>query len=156
MLSLIGTIIGSQAKTVNTLIGAQVFIGIAASCQLSFFWIVAEIVPMKWRYIANGYTYFMTTPTSPLASIVAFSIQNNTKGQWRNSFYLLTALNVVSILLFYFFYHPPSFNLLHQRMTAKELFLGFDWVGVFLFIGSLCIFVSSPLSNMDIDANLFL
>lgn len=54
-LSLIGTIIGSQATNVNTLIGAQVFIGIAASCQLSFFWIVAEIVPMKWRYIANGY-----------------------------------------------------------------------------------------------------
>jgi hypothetical protein len=56
VLSLIGTIIGSQAKNVNTLIGAEVFIGIAASCQLSFFWIVAEIVPMKWRYIANGYS----------------------------------------------------------------------------------------------------
>lgn len=51
VLSLIGTIIGSQAKNVNTLIGAEVFIGIAASCQLSFFWIVAEIVPMKWRCV---------------------------------------------------------------------------------------------------------
>ena len=64
-----------------------------------------------------------------------------TKGQWRNSFYLLTALNVVSILLFYFFYHPPNFNMLHQRMTAKQLFFGFDWVGVFFFIGSLMIFI---------------
>lgn len=96
---------------------------------------------MKWRYIANGYTYFMTTPTSPLASIVAFAFQNNTKAQWRGSFYLLTGLNVVSVLLFYFFYHPPSFNLLHKRMTAKELVLGFDWIGVFMFIGSLCIFI---------------
>ena len=95
---------------------------------------------MKWRYIANSYTYFMTTPTSPLASIVAFSMQN-TKGQWRNSFYMLTAMNVVSILLFYFFYHPPNFTMLHQRMTAKELFFGFDWVGVTLFIGSLTIFI---------------
>lgn len=96
---------------------------------------------MKWRYIANGYTYFMTTPTSPLASIVAFSMQNNTAGKWRNSFHLLTALNVVSVALFYFFYHPPSFRLLHQRKSAKDLFLGFDWVGVILFIGSLTIFI---------------
>ena len=140
MLSLIGTIIGSQAKNVNTLTGAQVFIGIAAACQLSFFWIVAEIVPMKWRYFANGYTYFMTTPTSPLASIVAFAMQE-TKGQWRNSFYMLTAMNVVSVLLFYFFYHPPTFHLLHQRVTAKELVLGFDWIGVFMFTGSLIIFI---------------
>lgn len=28
-----------------------------------------------------------------------------------------------------------------HRLTAKQLILGFDWVGVFLFIGSLTIFI---------------
>lgn len=43
VLSLIGTIMGSQAKNVNTLIGAEVFIGIASSCQLSFFWVRSRV-----------------------------------------------------------------------------------------------------------------
>lgn len=107
VMSLIGTIIGAVAQNVNTLIGAELFIGIAAACQLSFFWIVAEVVPMKWRYIANSYTYFMTTPTSPLAARVAFSMQE-TKVQWRGSFYLLIGVNVLSIFLFYFFYRKSS------------------------------------------------
>lgn len=82
-LALIGSIIGATAKNVNTLIGAQVFIGIAVAFQQSFFWVVAEIVPMKWRYLANSYCYLMTTPTSPLAARVAYSFQTY-PGQWRN------------------------------------------------------------------------
>jgi len=36
------------------MVGAQVFISMAAGFQISFFWVVGEIVPMKWRYIANS------------------------------------------------------------------------------------------------------
>ena len=51
ILGLIGSILGATAQSVNQLIGAQVFIRIAADFQISFFWVVAELVPMKWRYI---------------------------------------------------------------------------------------------------------
>lgn len=82
-IALIGSIIGATAQSVNQLIASQVFIGIAVAFQQSFFWVVAEIVPMKYRYIANGYCYLMTTPTSPLAARVAFSFQTY-PGKWRN------------------------------------------------------------------------
>ncbi len=82
-LALIGSIIGATAQNVNTLIAAEVLIGIAVAFQQSFFWVVAEIVPMKWRYIANSYCYLMTTPTSPLAARVAYSFQTY-PGKWRN------------------------------------------------------------------------
>lgn len=51
----------------------------------SFFWAVSELVPMRWRYIANSYCYLMTTPSSPLAARVAISFQNYYPGHWRNS-----------------------------------------------------------------------
>lgn len=82
-LALIGSIVGATAKTVNTLIAAEVLIGVAVAFQQSFFWVVAEIVPMRWRYIANSYCYLMTTPVSPLAARVAFSFQSY-PGGWRN------------------------------------------------------------------------
>lgn len=82
-IALIGSIIGATAQNVNTLIAAEVLIGIAVAFQQSFFWVVAEIVPMKWRYIANSYCYLMTTPTSPLAARVAYSFQTY-PGKWRN------------------------------------------------------------------------
>lgn len=83
IIALIGSIIGATAQNVNTLIAAEVFIGIAVAFQQSFFWVVAELVPMKWRYMANSYCYLMTTPTSPLAARVAYSFQTY-PGKWRN------------------------------------------------------------------------
>lgn len=67
----------------NTLIASQVFIGIAVGFQQSFFWVVSEIVPMRWRYIANSYCYLMTTPTSPLAARVAYTFMTY-PNTWRN------------------------------------------------------------------------
>lgn len=95
-IALVGSIIGAFAKDVNTLIVAELFIGIAVAFQQSFFWVVAEIVPMKWRYIANSYCYLMTTPTSPLAARVAYSFQTY-PGQWRNRFVLLFLRQQASI-----------------------------------------------------------
>ena len=119
-LALLGSIIGATAKNVNTLIVAELFIGIAVAFQQSFFWVVAEIVPMKYRYLANGYCYVMTTPTSPLAARVAFTFQTY-PGQWRNSFYFLIAINTTSVLAWYFFYRKwsPSCREALRLLTRK-------------------------------------
>ncbi|KAF7187758.1 Trichothecene efflux pump TRI12 [Pseudocercospora fuligena] len=139
-IALIGSIIGATAQSVNQLIASQVFIGIAVAFQQSFFWVVAEIVPMKYRYIANGYCYLMTTPTSPLAARVAFSFQTY-PGKWRNSYYFLCAINATSILAWYLFYHPPTFSMLHRKKIAKDLFIHFDWIGLLLYTGGMVIFI---------------
>ncbi|KAK4942349.1 hypothetical protein LTR10_017956 [Elasticomyces elasticus] len=139
-IALVGSIIRAFAKDVNTLIVAELFIGIAVAFQQSFFWVVAELVPMRWRYIANSYCYLMTTPTSPLAARVAYSFQTY-PGQWRNSFYFLIAINATSTLAWYFFYHPPTFSMLHRKRLARDLLINFDWIGLILYSGSLCIFI---------------
>jgi hypothetical protein len=53
------------AQDINTLIGAEVLIGISAAFQISFYWVISEIVPMKWRYLSNSYV-FLRLPTFSL------------------------------------------------------------------------------------------
>ena len=55
------------------------------------------------RYLANSYCYAMTTPTSPLAARVAYSLQTY-PGGWRNCYYLLIAINATSMIAWYLFY----------------------------------------------------
>lgn len=84
LIGVVGHIVGATAQTINTLIGAEVLIGISAAFQISFFWVISEILPMKWRYLANSYAYPMTIPTNPLAAKIAFTFQQ-TGSKWRAS-----------------------------------------------------------------------
>ena len=131
---------GATAKSINQMIAAELFIGIASGFQISFFWVVAELVPMKYRYLASSGLYFITFPTNPLAAKVALTIYASTGG-WRACFYLLIGANGLSVLCWYFFYHPPTFKMLHRRTAAVELLKRFDWLGLLLFTGSLLIFL---------------
>ena len=55
-IALLGSIIGAVAKDVNTLIVGELFIGIAVAFQQSFFWVVAELVPMKVSWCHGHWT----------------------------------------------------------------------------------------------------
>lgn len=49
-LALIGCTIAATCKTVNVLIGANVLIGIGSATQVSFPYLISELVPMNYRY----------------------------------------------------------------------------------------------------------
>ncbi|KAK5732740.1 hypothetical protein LTR17_010295 [Elasticomyces elasticus] len=160
LIGLVGTIIGATAQSVNTLIGAEVLIGLAAayalnilfvgqhpltllsppSFQISFFWVICELVPVKWRYLANSYAYIVSIPTNPLAAKIAFSMQK-TPIKWRGSFIFMAGVNALSALCWYLFYHPPTFQMLHRKKLAKDILLHFDWIGLLLYTAGLLIFL---------------
>ncbi|KAK5117508.1 hypothetical protein LTR85_008893 [Meristemomyces frigidus] len=140
LISLVGSIVGATAQSITTLIGAEVLIGIAAGFQISFFWVISEMVPMKWRYLANSYAYIVTIPTNPLAAKIAFTFQR-TPLKWRGSFWFMTGVNALSALCWYLFYHPPTFKMLHRKKMAKELLLRFEWIGLVLYTGGLTVFL---------------
>ncbi|KAK3641236.1 hypothetical protein LTR56_011476 [Elasticomyces elasticus] len=160
LIGLVGTIIGATAQSVNTLIGAEVLIGLAAayvwnivlvgrysltlltssSFQISFFWVICELVPVKWRYLANSYAYIVSIPTNPLAAKIAFSMQK-TPIKWRGSFIFMAGVNALSALCWYLFYHPPTFHMLHRKKLAKDILLHFDWIGLLLYTAGLLIFL---------------
>ncbi|KAK3676869.1 hypothetical protein LTR78_003073 [Recurvomyces mirabilis] len=140
LIGVVGSIVGATAQNINTLIGSEVLIGISAAFQISFFWVISEIVPMRWRYLANSYAYMITIPTNPLAAKIAFTFQK-TLIKWRGSFWFITGVNALSAICWYLFYHPPTFKMLHRKKLAKDLLLHFDWVGLLLYTGGLLIFL---------------
>ncbi|OQV04628.1 hypothetical protein CLAIMM_09483 [Cladophialophora immunda] len=139
--ALIGSIFASRVQTVNQLIGAMVLLGLSSGVQLSFFWTAAELVPMKYRYLANAFMLAFTFPTNPLAPKIALTIQAQTSVKWRGCFYFMIAINAVSVACWYFFYHPPTFKMLHRNRLLREVVLRFDWIGLVLFTGSILIFL---------------
>jgi MFS family permease len=57
VLAVIGCLICATAKSVTVLIGGNVFLGVASACQLSFSYVQAELVPMKYRYLSSAGIY---------------------------------------------------------------------------------------------------
>ncbi|KUL87588.1 hypothetical protein ZTR_05842 [Talaromyces verruculosus] len=118
-IGLIGSIVGGTSSSLEQLIAGETLIGIAAGFQCSFFWVVAEIVPMKRRFIANAGLFLWTLPTNTLGPKIAATIQKNTSVKW--------------LILWFFFYHPPTFHMLHRTKKAKHLIMSFDFIGLILF-----------------------
>lgn len=102
---------------------------------------MGEIVPMKWRYLANSGLYAFTIPTNPLAPEIGFAFQTQTSVKWRGCFYFMIAVNFVSVIYWYLFYHPPTFKMLHKRSQVKDLLKRFDWIGLLLYSAGLLIFL---------------
>ncbi|CAK7223839.1 hypothetical protein SEUCBS140593_005367 [Sporothrix eucalyptigena] len=135
-----GAIWASQAQSIKQLIGATVLLGIAGGVQISYFWIISEIVPMKWRFAANSFIYVCSF-TSWLGPKISYDFFTQTAAGWRGSYYLLVALNGLSTILFWLCYHPPTFKMLHRRSALTNLVKTFDWVGLVLYTGSFVAFL---------------
>lgn len=50
-------------------------------------------------------------------------------------------LNGVGCICWFLFYHPPTFVMLQHGHSAKELVLGFDYVGFVLFSGGITLLI---------------
>ncbi|KAF2817771.1 MFS general substrate transporter [Mytilinidion resinicola] len=52
--AVIGSVICATAQSIPVLIGGNVFLGSASAVQLSFGYLLAELLPMKYRYFGTG------------------------------------------------------------------------------------------------------
>ena len=140
-LGIIGSIVCATAHSVGAFIGGMTIIGIAASTQLSYFYVMGEIVPMKYRLIGNAWCYAFTLPGSGISpTIVQALVQNYPSVGWRGGYYILIGTNTLSFLCWFFFYHPPTFKMKHgQRASVMKYLKNFDYVGTFLYTGGLLV-----------------
>lgn len=136
---LIGAIIAATAQNISTLIGASVFIGIAAAVQLSYTMIIGELVPIKDR----GYWYAVTlVPVIPFAFFGAFLSHNFLLiATWRWSYYLCIILQGIALILLAVSYFPPSFEKLHSVKSRKGLIKEIDYIGIFLWTLGVVLFL---------------
>ncbi|KAI9718535.1 MAG: hypothetical protein M1812_003986 [Candelaria pacifica] len=138
-LSLIGSIIAATATSIPQLLGGGVLIGIAASVQNSLIFIIAELVPNKYRPLANGVILGVTLPTAGFGPGFARMIVQNTKQSWRWFYYLSTICAGVSLILFILFYFPPNFQQIHRTSTKRTELKKLDYGGLIMYTGGFII-----------------
>lgn len=141
LLSMVGAIIGATAKDVNSLIGADALMGVAASVQISFTVAIAELVPNKVRPFAVAAIFSSSLHIAAFGPVIGQALIKNTAATWRWAYYLDIIVAGLAVLCFYFFYHPPDFQLLHMDRSRKEQIKRQDFVGFVLFTGGLLIFI---------------
>jgi len=159
ILGLVGCIIGATAKNIDTLIGASLCNGLAAAGQLSFGIILGELVPNKQRGPIVTLVFLSSLPFAgePSLEITAEKSSNNvtvfgpiiarsfilhTAAGWRWSYYLGIIMSGLAIILYQFMYHPPTYDQLHVHGKTKfQMFKELDFVGIFLYVAGLVLFL---------------
>ncbi|KAK5689220.1 hypothetical protein LTR17_026422 [Elasticomyces elasticus] len=140
-LALISGILGAVAQNVNTLIGGNILGGLAGAVQISFTVAIAELVPNKHRPLWVAGIFFTSFEFACFGPVLAQVFVSNTSSGWRVSYYINIAVSAMSVVCFYFFYHPPTFDLLHEDRTKMQQLKRQDFVGLTLFTGGLILFI---------------
>ncbi|KAH3987503.1 hypothetical protein HBH98_024900 [Parastagonospora nodorum] len=142
VLGLIGTIIGASAQSINMLIATNSINGLAAAGQLSFHISLGELVPNSVRGPVNAFVLSTSIPFAVFGPPVARALYLNTELQWRWCYILGVIVNTLAIVLYYFCYHPPTYEMLHVGGKSKMKQLRtLDWLGIFLFSTGLVVFL---------------
>ncbi|KAB5517417.1 fungal trichothecene efflux pump [Coniochaeta sp. 2T2.1] len=137
---LIGCIVCAVAQSVETLIGGTTLIGLGAASQISVVFVTAELVPVKHRFLANGFVFLWATPFTGMGPSIAYAFLVY-YGSWRPCYYLMIGMNTLATACWFFFYYPPTFEMKHPGQRIKSYLLNFDIVGLFLFVGGVLIFL---------------
>ena len=142
VLALIGSIVCATAKSIDVLIGGNTIMGLASAAQMSFPYLVTEIVPINRRFYSMGYVYTIAIPFTAIGPVLAQAIAGHPAG-WRGIYYMFIAINTVAALLFWLFYYPPNFDIKHSadKLTKMQIIKDFDYVGLILFSGGLLVFL---------------
>jgi MFS family permease len=137
-LGVIGSIVSATAQSISTLIGGMTLIGISASTQLSYYYVMGELVPMRYRLAGNSFVYIFQLPGTGVAPVIAncFILYHPSVG-WRGCYYILIAVNTLALICWVLFYHPPTFHMKHGNDRMIKYIKEFDYVGTVLYTGGL-------------------
>ncbi|KAJ4301116.1 hypothetical protein N0V90_003206 [Kalmusia sp. IMI 367209] len=141
VLGIIGSIINATAKDINTILGGTVFIGLAGAVQVSFSFVLMEIVANKHRAVLTGFLFLTTCPLAAFGPLIARALAAYTALGWRWNYYLNLITNVISVVLFFICYHPPSHRQLHEGRSMRQDLKDLDWGGIILYSGGLTSFI---------------
>lgn len=140
-LALIGAIICARAGSVPMLIGGMVLVSVATATQLAFQFVIGELVPIGKRFLVMSTLFPWTLPLGGFGAIIATEFAAHTEQTWRWCFYLLAMLDAVALLLYVFFYFPPSFKTIEKGRSRLQVLREFDIVGLVLFTGGFFVFL---------------
>ncbi|KAJ5543894.1 hypothetical protein N7494_005173 [Penicillium frequentans] len=135
LLGLIGAIVCATAKNIPTVIGGSALCGLAASVQLTFTFVIAELVPNKLRPMINAGIFVATIPFAGFGGLIAKLFTQNTEKSWRWNYYINMITCGLSIILYVLCYYPPGWEIKHKGQSRLEGLKKFDYIGFVLYAG---------------------
>lgn len=156
VLAIIGGIVAATAQSIETLIGAEVIMGIASGVPAAYPLLAGELVSNKDKYVGTALVVVPNVIATGFGAYIGLALVQ--VASWRWIFYIyimimgklpvmetriLCLLRIVpGTALWFFFYHPPSYTQLHGKKSSKIAELKkVDWVGVILLIVGLALFL---------------
>ena len=125
------------ANKIPTVIGGTVLMGFAGAVQLTFTFVIAELVPNKARPAVNSGLFLSTFPFAAFGPIIAQDFVKHTAKQWRWNYYLNIITCGISALLFLFFYFPPGYTQIHRGEKRWTEIKKMDYIGLVLYSAGL-------------------
>lgn len=101
-LALLDCIVSAIATSIPILIGGTVLIGFAAASQLSYTFVLGELVPFKYRFISLACVYVWAVPFSGLGPAISYAFIQHTPHTWRSCYYLMIAINGAAVVFWLF------------------------------------------------------
>ncbi|KAI1637581.1 major facilitator superfamily domain-containing protein [Biscogniauxia mediterranea] len=130
-----GAVVSATAGSMGVLVGGGVLVGAALSTISVVQAIPAEILPLKFRALANGFAFVAGSVGGLIGSLGAGAVTNVNPGGWRYIFWMQAAFHgITSAGLFCFYWPPPRPQ--RPKSSLRELLWACDPVGSVMFIGS--------------------
>ncbi|KIW07205.1 uncharacterized protein PV09_02070 [Verruconis gallopava] len=134
----VGAIVLARAHSIGQVIAGQTISSVFFISQPILIAVGSEILPRKWRPIAQG----GLNAAGGLGGVVAFlggqSLIDQSPSGWRNIWYIITALMGASGIIIATLYWPPPMPL-QKTLSASEKFRRLDWVAYFLLAAGLAL-----------------
>ncbi|OCL11760.1 MFS general substrate transporter, partial [Glonium stellatum] len=134
LIALIGAIISAKATSMTMLIGGGILIGACIVTAPIVHAIQAEVMPLKYRALANAFTFIGTTVGTYGGGLGGSAATNTGPSGWRYIFWIQIFFHGATSLGFLLFYWPPRRSD-YPTMSLKEYIWTCDPIGSFFFIG---------------------
>ncbi|KAI0017845.1 major facilitator superfamily domain-containing protein [Xylariomycetidae sp. FL0641] len=135
-----GAVVAATARTMGVLVAGGVLGGVALSTIAIVQAIPSEILPLKFRALANGFAFVGGALGGLVGSLGAGAVTALGPGGWRYIFWMQAAFHgFTAVGLWCFYWPPPPPNPEHhphRPRTLREYAWACDPVGSFFFVGS--------------------
>lgn len=136
LIAFVGAVVSATAESMPVLIGGGVLIGTTLSTISIVQAIPAEILPLKYRALANGFSSVGGSVGGLIGALGAGAVTNVSAAGWRYIFWIQAAFHGLTSLGLLLFYFPPKQDPKRTRMSIRDYIWACDPIGSVLFISS--------------------
>ncbi|CAK7199182.1 hypothetical protein SEUCBS139899_001855 [Sporothrix eucalyptigena] len=147
LIAFVGAVISAKATSMSMLIGGGILIGTTLSTISIVQAIPSEVLPLKYRALANGFAFMGGAVGGLIGSLGAGAVTNASASGWRDIFWIQAAFHGATSLGLLLFYWPPKM----QRSEEEAHMTFWDYVWACDPIGSLLFVASATLMLLALD-----